>query len=211
MSDRESWTPPTPLEPRAGVRGALGGSRLFEQPAQRAELERFRAFIDAPGPVAVEVGFDHGFRLLDHALRWPDTRWIGLEVRKARVEELAERAPENLLPWRADARTVFAELMPAGRLARVDVLFPTPWWDEGKRAKRMLLSQAFVDDVARALHPDGVLLVATDVGPYFEHVTTLFDAWTPCDPPAEGEARSRREKVCARDGLPVWRGAWRPR
>ena len=207
---RETWSPPEPAPRRSGVRGALGGSRLFEQPKQRAEVEAFRTFVAGDSPVAVEIGFDHGGRLLDHAWRWPGTRWLGLEVRKARVEELAAAAPDNLLVWRADARTVFSVLMPAGRLARVDVLFPTPWWDDGKRSRRLLLSAEFVADLARALRPDGVVHVATDVAPYFEHVAGLFAAWRPASTPPEGEVRSRRELVCARDGLHVWRGSWSP-
>ncbi len=187
----------------------MGGSRLFEQPRHRHEVDRFLAFAQPPGPLAVEIGFDFGHRLFDHAQRWPGTRWLGLEVRKRQVEALAARAPSNLLPWRADARTVFAQLMPAGRLSRVDILFPTPWWHDGKRARRLLLTADFVADLARSLAPGGCVHVATDVGPYFEHVEGLFARWQPCDPPPVGEARSRRERVCARDGLPVWQGTWR--
>lgn len=202
------WSAPPPPPRTDGVRGAMGGSRLFEQPRQRAEVERFDAFVAGSQPLVVEVGFDHGHRLLDHARRWPETRWIGLEVRAARVLALAEQAPSNLLAWRADARTVFAVLMPAGRVDRVDILFPTPWWHGGKRARRLLLNEAFVADLARTLSPDGVVHVATDVAPYFEHLAGLFAGWTVAAPPASGEARSRREQVCARDGLAIWRGTW---
>ncbi len=206
---RESWTPPARLPSADGVRGAFGGSRLFEQPRQRAEVERFTAFASGEAPLAVEVGFDHGRRLLDHAQRWPETKWLGLEVRKARVAALAAQAPDNLLAWRADARTVFATLMPPGRVSRVDILFPTPWWHEGKRARRMLLTEDFVMDLGRCLRSGGVVHLATDVGPYYEHVETLFRGWSPATPPPAGEARSRRERVCARHGLAVWSGTWR--
>lgn len=189
--------------------GALGGSRLFEQPQYRAEAEALAAFIAAPGPVAVEVGFDHGFRLLDAAARAPETRWIGLEVREARVAAVKARAPRNVLAWRADARTVFAALMPVGRLARVDVWFPTPWWDEAKRAKRLLLTPAFVADVARTLEPGGTLNVATDIGPYFEHVCALLRGWTVAEAPPP-LAPSRREQTCAREDTSVHYGSWTP-
>jgi len=205
------WRPP---QARAGARrdvdGALGGSRLFDQPRYRAEAERFAAFIAAPGPVVVEVGFDHGHRLRALAESTPSTRFVGLEVRRARVEALAERAPSNLLAWRADARTIFARLMPPGRLARVDVLFPTPWWHAGHRAKRLLLTPEFIARVGRSLTPDGTLHVMTDVGPYFEHVAELMAGWTPGSPPAQSPIPSRREKRCARDGIAVFAGAWRP-
>jgi tRNA (guanine-N(7)-)-methyltransferase len=209
---RAAWTPPaaTPARSGRGVPGALNGSRLFEQPRYAAEVARFRDFVAGDAPLAVEVGFDFGHRILDHARRWPATRWLGLEVRQRQVDRVAAEAPPNLLAWRADARTVFAALMPVGRVQRVDVLFPTPWWDEGKRAKRLLLTADFLADVARALAPGGVVHVATDVGPYFTHVEGLFAGWWAVPHPPAGEARSRRERVCARDGLPVWRGSWTP-
>lgn len=209
-TERANWTPPKPQPHTEGVRGALGGSRLFEQPAQRAEVERFQQFIAAPGPVVVEVGFDFGHRILDHAHRWPDVRWIGIEVRKARVEELAERAPDNLLAWRADARTVFNQLMPPGRLTQVDIFFPTPWWDEIKRAKRMLITPQFVGDLATSLAPDGVVHFATDVPGYFEHAAQVFDGWGHSESALSGEAKSRRERVCSRDDVPVFRSKWTP-
>ena len=112
MADRDSWTPPDPQAAGSEIRGALGGSRLFDQPAQRVEVERFRSFIAGAGPLAVEVGFDHGYRLLDNATQQPDVRWLGLEVRNARVQALVGRAPDNLLVWRSDARTIFAGLIP---------------------------------------------------------------------------------------------------
>ncbi len=207
-----TWRPPASAEGpiTADVPGALGGSRLFEQPQYRAELQAFCDFIEPPGPVAVEIGFDYGGRLLSLAQADPAVRWVGMEVRQRRVEALAERAPANLLAWRVDARTVLRQFVPAGRLSRVDVLFPTPWWDEGHRAKRLLLTEAFVADLARALAPDGVAHVATDVGPYFAHVEGLFAGWTPAPVPPVAPVPSRRERVCARGDLAVWRGAWRP-
>jgi len=214
----DRWSAPT-ADQRAArdphdVRGALGGSRLFEQPRYRAEVERFAAFVRAPGPVAVEVGFDHGRRLLSLAESRPGTRWVGLEVRKRRVWAVAAAAQArglaNLLPWRADARTVFRRVIPPGRLSRVDVLFPTPWWHAGHRADRLLLTPAFVADVARALRADGVVHIATDVAPYFEHVAHLLREWTRVADPPPAPVPSRRAHGCARDGLPIHQATWRP-
>lgn len=212
------WSAAERAAPRAAVPsddvpGALGGSRLFEQPQYRAEVERFTAFVAPPGPVAVEVGFDHGRRLLSLAQADPTVRWVGLEVRQRRVEALARKAEArgvaNLLSWRADARTVFRRVVPPGRLSRVDVLFPTPWWHAGRRAERQLLTAAFVADVARALAPEGVLHVLTDVGPYFEHVAGLLAGWSPAPDPPPAAVPSRRANSCARDGIPVYGGTWR--
>lgn len=208
----DAWRPARPKRAAAAddVTGALGGSRLFEQPQYKAEAQTYQAFLAAPGPVALEVGFDHGHRLLALARRDPTVRWVGLEVRERRVLALAERAPANLLVWRADARTVLRRLTPARRLNRVDVLFPTPWWDEGKRAKRQLLTAPFVADLAQALAPGGLALVATDVAPYFEHVQALFAGWRPAPLPPPSPRPSQRHKRCLAAQTPTFWGAWRP-
>lgn len=219
----DAWRPPAVIEAIDAIDaigddipGALGGSRLFEQPRYRAEVDRFLAFItpptDGPGqlavPIAVEIGFDHGRRLLSLAQADATTRWIGLEVRRARVDALAAIAPPNLLPWRADARTVFRRLMPPARLSRVDIWFPTPWWHDEKRAKRLLLAPPFLADVARALAPGGLLCVATDVTPYFDHLSSLLARWRPAPMPPPAPMYSRREVTCHRQGIAVHRGAW---
>ena len=210
MDDRETWTAPVPVASSDGVRGAFGGSRRFEQPAQRAEVDRFRSFVARPRPLVVEIGFDHGYRLLDNAAREPAVQWLGLEVRKARVQAVSARAPDNLLAWRADARTIFAQLMPTGRVSRVDIFFPTPWWDEAKRARRLLMTPEFVAALAASLVPGGVVQLATDIGPYFAYVEGLLAEWTPVAPPPPSRVLSRRERVCRRDGIRVWREAWTP-
>lgn len=200
-----SWTPPTPL-PSAGrrVKGALNGSLLLDQPRHRAEVERLLAFVEAPGPVALEVGIDHGTVLIDHARLRPDWRWIGLEVRRRKVAAAQPHAPPNALLWAADARTVFAVALPAGRLARVDILFPTPVTDP----RHLLLTEGFVADLARALAPGGVVTLATDVPELFAWAMDRFAGWTEVEAPWRGPTRSRRERVCLRDGLPVswWSG-----
>ncbi len=55
------WIPPPPAaDDEAALRGTLGGARLFEQPAHRAKVDALMAFLDAPGPVCLEVGVDYG-------------------------------------------------------------------------------------------------------------------------------------------------------
>ncbi|MFZ5477661.1 MAG: tRNA (guanine(46)-N(7))-methyltransferase TrmB [Myxococcota bacterium] len=198
------WSPPALLPEREHPR-ALNGSLLFDQPAHAGDRDRLLAFVAGDGPVAVEIGFDHGMRILDHARRWPDVRWLGVEIRKRRVAAAAPHAPPNCLLFRGDARTVLARLVPAGRLARVDVLFPTP----ATNPRHLLITPGFVADLARALAPDGVVHVATDVEGLFAWASRCFAGWPTGEPPATGPVLSRRERVCKRDGLPVWRATWR--
>ncbi len=201
------------------IRGTLNGSRLFEQPQYRHEAERFVDFLKGPGPCLLEVGFDHGRRILDTAERNPSWRIAGLEVRSKRVHGVTvrgeERGLDNLLAWRADARTVLANVAPPSSFDIVEVLFPTPWWNAKLRAKRLLLTPEFIEDVHRCLRPGGLLLVATDVELYAREIAGNLEA-SPLSRYDDGweqrpacAALSRRERKCAREGLEVRRFAVR--
>ena len=196
--------------------GALYGSLLYEQPAHVAARDALMAFAASdPRPLVVEVGFDHGMCLLDHARRWPEVRWLGFELRERRVEAVRRHAPPNCLPWRGDARAAFGALLPAGCVDRVDVLFPDPVWVEALRARHLLFTPAFVTLLRRVLRPavdaeaGGVVHVATDVEGYFRWIEALFAGWGAAPTPPMGPVLSRRDRVCRRDGAPVWRGTWR--
>lgn len=190
----------------ARIKGALYGSLLLEQPRHRAAVDAFLGFLEPEGPVAVEVGIDTGVVLIDQARANPDWRWVGLEIRRRRVERARPHAPSNALLWAIDARTLFASVVPAGRISRIDVLFPTPAEDPLHR----LFTPGFAADLARALTPDGVLTVATDVPWLWAEIDASLTGWTATEPPARSPARSRRERVCRRDGLPVFGASLRP-
>lgn len=197
------------------IRGALNGSRFIEQPHIRPEVEAARAFVAGGARVLVEIGFDHGRRLHSMATHNPAWRFLGVEVRKQRVDEAIARAQRdgltNVHPWRMDARIVCAGVLAPASVDVVEVLFPTPWWHPGLRAKRLLVDGAFLEDVARILRPGGVFHVATDVGSYAEHIAAAIDGAplrrleAPGDRLPQCTQQSRREWKCAREGLPVWR------
>ncbi|MGB0645900.1 MAG: hypothetical protein ACPGQS_01935, partial [Bradymonadia bacterium] len=116
-----------------GIPGALYGSRLIDQPHVRHEVEFVRNFVNQSSSMFVEVGFDHGFRLIDIASRNPSWQCLGIEVRKRRVTEVSSLAQglglTNLHVWRMDARTVFSRVIPDESVDVVDIFYPTPWWD----------------------------------------------------------------------------------
>ncbi len=209
--DPDTWRPPELPEALResddthDIVGTRSGTRLFEQPGHRAEAERVRAFC-APGPVLnVELGVDRGYRLLSHARRWPAERWLGIELRKT-VLDAAATAPENALLVRGDARAVLSALVPAGRVARLDILFPTP----SNQPRHLLLTPVFGRLAARVLQPDGVLHLATDVPGMVPLAEAAFGHWRAVDHPPSGPVRSRREKVCEQTGRQVWRWSWSP-
>lgn len=196
------------------IHGALNGSRFIEQPHIRPEVDAARAFVAGGERVLVEVGFDHGRRLHSTALHNPGWRVLGVEVRKQRVIEACERAERdglsNVLPWRMDARIVFAGVLDDASVDVVEVLFPTPWWHAKLRAKRLLVEPLFLADVARVLKPGGVLHIATDVPEYAARIDEALvkSALARVAPPAylpECTQQSRREWKCEREGIAVHR------
>jgi tRNA G46 methylase TrmB len=195
------WTPPpAPARPsRTRVPGALSGSLLFTRPEHAEKLRRLEAFLAPEGPVALEIGFDHGMCILDRARRFPAIRQLGLEIRARQVERVAPHAPENCLLWHVDARTVIASVLPDARLDTVYAWFPTPT----THGRHLLFTPELVLDLARVLRPGGVVHVKTDVPGYAAHLRSLFAGWPEGAAPPLGEELSRRERVCRRDGIAV--------
>lgn len=180
------------------------GSRLWSRPEHAAARAAIDDFLTPVGPVFLEVGFDHGMVLLDAARVDPSSRWLGCELRRARVDAIRPLAPPNCLPVRADVRGLLTGVIPAGRLSGVLVLFPTP----ASRAGHLWLTDDVVAALGVALAPSGWVHVATDVAPLFAWVAERFAGWPPAAAPPRGPTLSRRERVCRRDGLAVHAGTW---
>lgn len=199
LPGNHAWTPPAPPAARGdGQPGVLHGSRLYDQPEHAATRDRVRDFV-ATGPLGLEVGFDHGMRLLDHARRFPDARWLGVELRKRRVAAAAPHAPDNCILLAGDARAVLGALLPDACVDWLYLLFPTPATDP----RHLLLTPAFVAQAARVLKPDGQLHLATDLPGMAELAGELLTGWPEGPGVPMGPVLSRRERVCRRDGLPV--------
>ena len=209
MIDRSTWTPPAALSSTGpDIRGVLYGSRLFDQPRHRPVRDSIVGFLADPAPAALEIGFDHGMRLLDQARRAPGWRWLGCEIREARALAVASNAPPNCMAVRADGRALLAGVIPAGRLSLCTILFPTPATDP----RHLLLTPALVGLIGRALGPGGAVHLETDVPGMAAWIRRCFEGWAEAGPDhpiraaacPEGLALSRRQRVCRRDGLPVW-------
>lgn len=176
------------------------GSRLYDQPKHRAVAEAITAFAALPGPLGVEIGFDHGMCILDRARCFPEWNHIGVELREKRVLAAREHAPANTLLLRVDGRTLLTRLLPPDSVSALYLLFPTPV----DRPERQLLSPLFADSVRRVLGANGALWFATDVPALAAHFDELF-AWPTVSSPPLGTELSRRERVCRRDGIEVHR------
>jgi len=175
---------------------------------------RLRAMIAGNAPVEVEIGFGRGDFLLDRAARASGTLFLGYETKtkatRLALARVARFELQNLWLSDDDARFSLPRVLPAARVAAVHILFPDPWWKREHRIKR-LFSPPFVDLLARALRPGGLLHFKSDVEEYSALVRYLVEqqpAFAPHDPALAERigpyAPTHREQWCARNGKGVW-------
>lgn len=175
-------------------------------------------------PIELEIGPGPkaGF-LLERVVAAPEAGIIGLEIRRkwAQVgdEKLAKVAPGRARVFCEDARLALPRLVPDASVQRVFMHFPDPWWKK-RHAKRLVMGDVFLREVARLLVPGGELYVQTDVeerAELYERYVGDHDAFEPAgDAPGSPRmaenpygARSPREHRAIADGLPVYRLRWR--
>lgn len=112
----------------------------------------------------LEVGFGGGEHLAHQAARYPEVGFIGCEPYLNGIVALLGKIKSsnlaNVRVWPADARSLLPRL-PDGSLNRVYILFPDPW-PKARHHKRRLVSQPFLDALARVMAPRAELRVASD-------------------------------------------------
>ncbi len=169
-----------------------------------------------PGPKA-------GFLMERAAATEADVALVGLEIRRkwATVgdQRLAKAGHANRARvYCEDARLALPRIEPAAVVERVFLHFPDPWWKK-RHAKRLVMGDAFLDQVARLLVPGGELYIQTDVEERAVMYADAVAAHAAFEPAGDDErspamrdnpynARSPREHRAIADGLPVYRLRW---
>ena len=129
-------------------------------------------------PVVCEIGFGNGQSLAKMAEQNPGNNFFGIEVYTPGVgsllSQIQKRKLDNLRLSREDAVQVFETQIARDSLSRVQVFFPDPWHKK-RHHKRRLLKRGFLQVIAAALQPGGLLHVATDWVPYAEEVLALLE------------------------------------
>lgn len=146
----------------------------------------------------------------------PTVRMLGLEIRLKWATLVDQRLRARGFGERA---RVFAEdakfAIPRFVERSIDVVylhFPDPWWKK-RHAKRLVLGDPLVNQIARVLRPGGRLFIQTDVEERAELYESLFRGRPEFafagEQPRMSEnpygARSPREHRAILDGLPIYR------
>jgi tRNA (guanine-N7-)-methyltransferase len=174
------------------------------------------ALVGTPGePVELEVGPGRGWFAIERLQAREDVRLVGLEIKRKWASLVDQRLQRRGLGTRgrvfcADARLVLPRLRPAS-VSVAYVHFPDPWWKK-RHNKRLLITPAFVAELARVLTPGGEVFVQTDVHERALAYESTFAANAEFVPLPAGDpeaapyqARSPRERRARRDGLPIFR------
>lgn len=179
--------------------------------------------VPGDGGVFLEVGPGRGAYALGYAALHPGQRFVALEIRRKLAAQLDERLRRRGYArarcYAEDAGLALPRLRPDGCAVGAAVHFPDPWWKK-RHAKRLVVQDAFVAELARLLAPGALLLVQTDVeeraAAYFERLAacpalenTVAGRYAEESPFAP--ARSNREARAMADGLPIYRMVFRRR
>jgi tRNA (guanine-N7-)-methyltransferase len=164
--------------------------------------------------VWLEIGFGGGEHMLAQAATNPQVQIIGADPFINGVAKLLaaiERSGvENVAVTDRDARDVM-DVLPAGSVARVFLLYPDPW-PKARHHKRRFVNPPQLDQLARVMTPGAELRVATDIEDYVRHTLERMARdgrfeWTAERPadwrlPWPGWPGTRYEAKALREGRP---------
>jgi tRNA (guanine-N7-)-methyltransferase len=167
-------------------------------------------------PIELEIGPGRGWFLVERLESSPESRIVGLEIRRKWATVVDRRLAARGFGERArvfaeDARFALPRF-PAACAKIVFVHFPDPWWKK-RHQKRLLLTPELVEQIARVLAAGGELFVQTDVEEraraYQETIAAnpCFEPISVADNPFG--ARSPRERRAIADRLPITRLLYR--
>jgi tRNA (guanine-N7-)-methyltransferase len=171
-------------------------------------------------PVEIEVGSGKGLFLVTAGQAHPETNFLGIEVLRGLqlyiATRLAKRNLRNVRVASTDARRYFHECIADASVHAVHVYFPDPWW-KTRHHKRRVWTSEFAADCVRVLRPGGRLLIATDVGDYYQIIRGLLDgqpglrlgeASERSGPAAPDEVLTNFERKARQKGGAVYRAAY---
>lgn len=187
-----------------------------QAPVTAREPLDLRQLFSKDAEFEIEIGFGKGRFLIERVKACPSAHLLGIEVRAKWAQLVRERCErerlDNARVIAGDCMEIVPRLGPNATVRRVFIHFPDPWWKK-RHAKRRVVRDTMVDQIARLLVPDGELFLQTDVEEraleYLQLVRAHGAFTLATDSGLVGEnpylARSNREVRADEDGLPVYR------
>jgi tRNA (guanine-N7-)-methyltransferase len=157
-----------PLKARQAALFEMLLPRLALDPSKPAPADLRALFPNKPGEMRLEIGFGGAEHLIAQAQANPRCGFIGSDafingVAKALVS-IDENKLDNIHLHFGDASTLI-DWLPAGALARIDLLYPDPW-PKRRHWKRRFIQDEKLKRLARILKSGGELRFATDIADY---------------------------------------------
>ena len=136
----------------------------IELPPEGRWLDLAELFGGTPDALWLEIGFGAGEHLAWQAARRPGIAFIGAEVFRDGIvgllRSIDQEQIKNIRIYRGDGRDLL-EVLPAGSLDRVSILFPDPW-PKRRHSKRRLVQPELLDRLAELMAEGAELRLATD-------------------------------------------------
>lgn len=171
--------------------------------------------------VEIEIGCAEAQFLFERAAVDPSRDYIGLEIREDLVAWVNRRARDTGAPVRAvfcQAQLHLSALFPPGRVARVYLNFPDPWFKRRHQNRRMIDAR-LADGIAEIACAGADVFVQSDVWevaldamavlerhPRFSNRAGEWTFWRDGNPFG---VRSWREANAEATGLTIWRMLYR--
>jgi tRNA (guanine-N7-)-methyltransferase len=191
-------------------------SDYLQIPIEPLDLPRDR-------PIEVELGSAEAFFLMERAVEDPGRSYVGVEIRR---ELVAQSNGECKSKGLEQVRSVFANisvdlprLFPPRSVNRFFINFPDPWFKHRQR-KRRVVGEDLVGQLFELLEPGGEIHLATDIFDIALDAMTVLEWEAPRrfvnlhEPwsflrKSHFAARSFRDRLCDREGIRIWRLAYR--
>lgn len=136
-------------------------------------------------PIEVEYCTGNGAWIIDKAKSNPDRNWVAVEIQFERVRKIWSKMRNenitNLFIVSGEALTFTRDYVPDQSFAAIYINFPDPW-PKDKHAKKRLLQEPFISEMARVLRPGGTATIATDHPGYTAQICAGMIAnasWSP--------------------------------
>jgi tRNA (guanine-N7-)-methyltransferase len=137
-------------------------------------------------PVEVEYCSGNGAWIVERALAYQDRNFVAVEIQFERARKIWSKIHnlglKNLFVVFGEGETFSRYYAPKNSFSAVFVNFPDPWPKE-KHAKKRILKEPFLSEVARVSSPGSILTIATDHAGYTGQISEALLAnplWKPC-------------------------------